>query len=117
MPKVKNCPCFLLASLSNPDILPCRYTAQKKSWMDSGLFEKWVREQYRKFEREGRKVAIIIDTCAAQPIILNLKAINLVCLSPNTTSKTQPMDSGVILSTKAYYRAVITASIATAFRQ
>ena len=98
--------------------LPCRYSAQKKkSWMYSGLFEKWVREQYRKFEREGRKVAIIIDNCAAQPIILNLKAIKFLCLLSNTTSKTQQMDPAIIRSTKAYYRAVVSASITTAFRQ
>lgn len=84
--------------------LPCRYRAQKKSWMDSGLFEEWVREQDRKFEREGRKVALIVDNCPAHPNISNLKVINLVFLPPNTTSKTQPMDQGVIRATKAYYR-------------
>ena len=85
--------------------LPCRYRAQKKSWMDSGLFAEWVREQDRRFEREGRSVALIIDNCPAHPKINNLKAINLVFLPPNTTSKTQPMDQGVIRATKAYYRA------------
>ena len=85
--------------------LPCRYRAQKKSWMDSTLFEEWVREQDPKFEREGRKVAFIVDNCPAHPTISNLKAINLVFLPPNTTSKTQPMDQGFIGSLKAYYRA------------
>ena len=32
---------------------------KKKSWMDSTLFEEWVREQDRKFECEGRKVALL----------------------------------------------------------
>ena len=95
---------FLISGVVN---LPCRYMERKKSWMDSGLFEKWVREQYRKCEREGRKVAIIVDNCATQPITLNLKAINFLCLLSNNTSKTQQMDSGAIRSTKAYYGAVI----------
>ena len=43
--------------------LPCRYRAQKKSWMDSQLFEEWVREQDWKFEREGRKVALAVNNC------------------------------------------------------
>ena len=84
--------------------LPCRYRAQKKSWMDSSLFEEWVREQERKFERQGRKIALIVDNCPAHPQISNLKAIHLVFLPPNSTSNTQPMDQGVIRATKAYYR-------------
>ena len=84
--------------------LPCRHRAQKKSWMDSSLFEEWIREQDRKFERQGRKIALIVDNCLAHPQISNLKAIHLVFLPPNSTSKTQPMDQGVIRATKAYYR-------------
>ena len=84
--------------------MPCRYHAQKKSWMDSDLFEEWLREQDQKFESEGRKITLIIDNCPAHPQIDNLKAINLVFLPPNTTSKIQPMDQGVVRSTKAHYR-------------
>ena len=58
--------------------------------MDSNLFEEWVREQDRKFESEGRKLVLIIDNFSAHLHIDNLKAINLVFLPPNTTSKTQP---------------------------
>lgn len=87
--------------------LPCLYKSQKKSWMDSALFEEWVRGQDRKFECEGRKIALIVDNCPAHPAISNLKAINLVFLPPNTTCKTQPMDQGVIRSTKAFYRGTI----------
>ena len=74
--------------------LPCRYRAQKKSWMNSELFEEWVREQDEKFENEGRKVALIIDNCPAHPVIENLKSITLYFLPPNTTSALQPMDQG-----------------------
>ena len=86
--------------------IPCRYRAQKKSWMDSDLFEEWVRELDAKFAREGRKVALIVDNCPAHPHVEGLQAINLVFLPPNTTSKTQPMDQGVIRSLKAHYRAL-----------
>ena len=37
---------------------PCRYSAQKKSWMTSELFEEWVRKNDRKFALEGRKVEL-----------------------------------------------------------
>ncbi|KAM7444224.1 hypothetical protein ABFA07_007166 [Porites harrisoni] len=75
--------------------------------MDSKLFEEWVREQDRKFEREGRKVALVVDNCPAHPDVADLRAINLVFLPPNTTCKTQPMDQGVIKAMKAYYRASV----------
>ena len=33
--------------------------------MDSVLFEKWVRDVSKKFQAQGRKVALIIDNCPA----------------------------------------------------
>ena len=84
--------------------LPCRYRSQKKSWMDCDLLEEWVRKIDRKFLAEKRKIALIVDNCPAHPKVEGLKAIDLIFLPPNTTSKTQPMDQGIIRSLKARYR-------------
>lgn len=84
--------------------LPCRYRGQKKSWMDSTLFEEWVRELDEKMEKDNRRIALIIDNCTAHPEIGGLKAIDIFFLPPNTTSVLQPMDQGVIRSLKAKYR-------------
>ena len=84
--------------------LPCRYRGQKKSWMDSDLFEEWVRELGRKIDQQNRKVVLIIDNCPAHPAIGGLKAVQLCFLSPNTTVVTQPVDQGVIRSLKAKCR-------------
>ena len=46
---------------------------------------------------------MIVDNCPAHPKVDGLKAIELIFLPPNTTSKTQPMDQGVIRSLKACY--------------
>ena len=89
--KAKNPRCFKTVKF-----LPCRYRNQRKSWMDGKLSEEWLRELDRKFAFEGRNVAFVIDNCPAHPHIDNLKAIKLYFLPPNTTSKTQPMDQGVI---------------------
>ena len=97
--------------------LPCRYRAQKKSWMNSELFEEWVREQDEKFEIEGRKVALIIDNCPAHPVIENLKSVTLYFLPPNTTSALQPMDQGVIWSLKSKYRTHIIQKVLAAIDQ
>ena len=101
--KAKKPRCF-----KNLKHLPCRYRGQKKSWMDSDLFEDWVREQDKTFERQNRKVLLIVDNCPAHPKIGGLKAIELCFLPPNTTSITQSMDQGVIRSLKAKYRSRIT---------
>ena len=84
--------------------LPCHYREKKKSWMDSDLFEEWVRELDRKFEQQNQKFVLIIDNCPAHPAIGGLKIIQLCFLPPNTTAVTQPMDQGVIRSLKAKYR-------------
>ena len=75
----------------------------KKSWMSSSLFDEWVKELDRKFEKENRKIVLIVDNCPAHPVVDGLKAIELVFLPPNTISKTQPIDQGVIRSVKAKY--------------
>ena len=63
--------------------------------MDSTVFEQWVKVLDNQFEKENRKVALIIDNCTTHPEIGELKAIDLFCLPPNTTSVLQPMDQGV----------------------
>ena len=59
-----------------------------------------------KFTKEKKKVAFIIDNCPAYRTIDNPKSIELIFLPPNTTSKLQPIDQGVIRSLKAYYKAL-----------
>ena len=72
--------------------------------MDWVLFEEWVREVDRQFSSEQRSVALVIDNCSANPHNKNLKSLKLFFLPSNTTSKTQPMEQGVIRSLKAKYR-------------
>ena len=71
---------------------------------DSTLFEEWVRELDVKFQKENRKIALIIDNCPAHPTIADLSNVKLIFLPPNMTSASQPMDQGVIKCLKAFYR-------------
>ena len=87
--------------------LPCKYTNQAKSWMDSDIFTRWLKELDRKMIAEGRKITMIVDNCPAHPHVEGLQAVELISLPPNTTSKLQPMDQGVIRSLKAKYRSAV----------
>ena len=69
--------------------LPCKYKSQKRSRMDSQIFEEWVRKLDRTFGIEGRKIALLIDNCPAYPSVFDLKKVQLVFLPPNTTSVLQ----------------------------
>lgn len=80
------------------------YESNRKAWMNSDLFTAWLHRLDRRFDHEGRKVCMIVDNCTAHPKIKNLKAIKLVFLPPNTTSKLQPCDQGIIQNLKKFYR-------------
>ena len=64
------------------------------------MAEGWVRQLDNKFVTKGRKIALIIDYCPAHPRIDNLQAVELIFLPPDKTSKTKPVDQGMIRSLK-----------------
>ena len=90
--------------VKNVKHLSCDYKPQKKSWMNSKIFEEWVRKLDRKFRADDQKIALIIRNCPAHPSISNLTNVQIVFLPPNTTSILQSMDQGVIRSLKVHYR-------------
>ena len=83
--------------------IPVRYEANPKAWMRSDLFEAEMKRFDRRMKLQGRKVVMIVDNCPAHPAV-ELENTELVFLPPNTTSITQPMDSGIIKNLKFFYR-------------
>uniref|UniRef100_A0A1B6G5E8 HTH CENPB-type domain-containing protein n=1 Tax=Cuerna arida TaxID=1464854 RepID=A0A1B6G5E8_9HEMI len=83
--------------------LPVNYTANKKAWMTSKIFEDELRKWDNELASRNRKILLLVDNCAAHPK-LNLTNINLVFFPANCTSVLQPMDQGVIRSFKCNYR-------------
>lgn len=88
----------------NIQTLPVTYKHNRKAWMTCSIFQEWLRELDRKFLREKRTIALIIDNCSAHPNLTDLRAITLVFLPPNTTSRLQPCDQGIIKNFKTIYR-------------
>lgn len=109
-------PLLIIGKSENPRAfrnkhVPLDYMSNRKAWMTSALFETYIRKIDRRMESAGRRIAMIIDNCPSHFLIKDLKAVTLIFLPPNTTSKTQPMDSGVIWSLKSHYRRSLMAQL------
>ena len=79
------------------------YTSNKKAWMTSQIFSDWLTSINNKMRIQGRNILMLIDNCSAHPE-LQMSNVKLVFLPPNTTSKLQPCDAGIIQNLKQLYR-------------
>lgn len=82
------------------------YDGNANAWMTSEIFRNWLIAFEKDMKRQGRKVIVIADNCAAHPADAdaNLQHVKLVFLPPNTTSCIQPCDMGIIRNLKCHYR-------------
>jgi hypothetical protein len=88
--------CF---SKIKPVSLPVMYSHKKKAWMNGSLFESWLSKFNAKMKRQKRKVLLFIDNAPSHPD-LEFSNVKLKFLPANTTSKSQPMDQGIIQTVK-----------------
>lgn len=103
--------CFAAAGIE-VDRLDCTYRANKKSWMTGPLMLQWL--QWFDSQMNGRKVILLMDNFSAHQSAVNelyampseygLRNTEIAWLPPNTTSRAQPLDQGVIATFKACYR-------------
>lgn len=73
------------------------YHHNASAWMNSSIFKQYITKLSRKFEREGRHVAILLDNASVHKIKETFSHIQLIFLPANTTSKLQPLDAGTLL--------------------
>ena len=57
----------------------------KNARMSCEHFKEWVENLDQTFRTQGKKVALLVDNCAAHPHMENLSNINLIFLPPNIT--------------------------------
>jgi hypothetical protein len=82
------------------------------AWMLNGIFLEWLR--WFDNEVSGRRVLLLMDnfsahtaavaTLEALPPSQRLQHVQIVWLPPNSTSRYQPLDQGIINAFKARYR-------------
>ena len=98
--KFKNPRCF-----KNVTNMPVHYYAQKNAWMDRYIFKQWLEAFDKKITKQGRNVLLFYDNVGSHIIDdVSLRSTTIVTLPPNTTSRLQPMDQGIIEACKKRYR-------------
>jgi hypothetical protein len=96
--------CFKNVNINN---LPMKYCSNPKAWMLITVFQDWLQEFNNDVAQKynGHRVLLFLDNCPSHKIDgLTLSHVDVYFLPPNTTSKLQPMDAGIIMSFKRHYR-------------
>ena len=79
------------------------YYSNSKAWMTSEIFAGLAEKTWKAHEKnEKRKVLLLLDNFSGHFTSANeeLTNVKLCFLPPNTTSKLQPLDQGIIASLK-----------------
>ena len=71
---------------------------------DVSSVDRVVEGVWSEMQLARRKVALVFDNFPAHPVMANPTKVEMVCLPPGTTSKTQPCDQGIIQVPKHHYR-------------
>lgn len=100
--------CFGAANIQVSS-LDCIWKHNSKAWMTYTIMTEWL--QWFSRQVQGRRVLLLMDNFSAYVKALEvirantpLQNVTVVWLPPNSTSKTQPLDQGIINTFKAYYR-------------
>lgn len=81
---------------------PIEYRSNKKAWMTSEIFEKWLIDLDQDLRKKRKKILLFLDNCSAHTVP-NLQNIKVLFLPPNMTSHVEPMDMGIIKNLKHFY--------------
>nr|XP_006010436.1 PREDICTED: tigger transposable element-derived protein 6-like [Latimeria chalumnae] len=97
--KSKNPRCF-----KNVRTFPTDYKNSANAWMTQRIFEKWLHSFNNTMKERNKKVLLLMDNATCHDVTLHLSHVKIEFLPPNTTSIIQPLDQGIIHSTKRHYK-------------
>ena len=86
--------------------LKIEYYNNTRAWMNGPIFHSYMKNWNDELARQRRHILLLIDN-APSHIVDEYLNINIQFLPPNTTSKIQPLDQGIIRSVKCAYRKTI----------
>ena len=100
--KAKKPRCFAGVNMKN---LGVDYKSNASSWMTAMLFQEWIKDWDQKLKAKKKKVLLLLDNLSSHNVSrIGLSQIETLFLPPNTTSRLQPLDAGIIETFKRYYR-------------
>jgi hypothetical protein len=68
-------------------------------------------------QQKSRRILLVLGSCAAHPRIDSLKNMQLEFLSPQTTSRVQPVDMGIMTNLRTLYFAKLVNFILEAIQE
>ncbi|XP_068742381.1 tigger transposable element-derived protein 6-like [Montipora capricornis] len=87
---------------------PCgaHYFSNDKAWMRTEIMTDILAKLNTRMKREGRNILMFLDNAPCHPpkLMDMFSNIRVEFLPKNTTSRTQPLDAGIIKTWKVYYR-------------
>lgn len=96
--------CFRRANITPAD-LPVLYSSSSKGWMTRELFRGYLTKLNNRMRSKRKKILLVMDNHSSHiQEEQHFTHIKLLYLPPNTTSKLQPLDQGIIRSLKSRYR-------------
>ncbi|GFW31518.1 tigger transposable element-derived protein 6 [Trichonephila clavipes] len=90
---------------------PTKYHSNKKAWMTTELFNEWLVSLNSDMKRDKRHILLFLDNCTVYNNAPPLSNVKLKFFPPNSTSKLQPLDQGIIHNFKTFYRREVVKSI------
>ena len=85
--------------------LPTKYYANGKVWMTTEIFCSFLHSLDVQMGVQNRQIILFVDNCAVHPKDTSfLRNVKVVRYPANCTSTIQPLDLGLIHSSKTYYR-------------
>ncbi|GFW85409.1 tigger transposable element-derived protein 6 [Trichonephila clavipes] len=93
------------------NLFPTKYRSNKKAWMTTELFNEWLVSLNSDMKREKRHILLFLDNCTVHNNAPPLSNVKLQFFPPNSTSKLQPLDQGIIHNFKTFYRREVVKSV------
>ena len=81
------------------------YFSNRRAWMTSKLFTRWLHQINNKVIKQGREILLFIDNCPSYAAV-DLSNLKIQMLPLNTTARLQPCDAGIKQAVKLKRRRI-----------
>ena len=83
------------------------YYHNSNGWMTAVVFEHWLGKSNERLDRQKHHILLLVDN-APSHITKEYSSVSVQYLPPNTPSKLQPLDQGIIHVCKMKYCSIMT---------